>query len=140
MSGGRFLVGLKEATSLEKIIKFKTLLKDDVNISNIIESSVEHDQNIETLLHHVDLSRCLDEMVILSEDSREIGIYITGYVAKKLKECFADCCSGLLTGDSGDENPNFSVCSNFIERRSYNSINNFGKLCMYVLLNSKICG
>ena len=79
MSGGRFLVGLKEATSLEKIIKFKTLLKDDINISNIIDSNAEHDQNIETLLHHVDLSRCLDGMVILSEDSREIGIYIAEF-------------------------------------------------------------
>ena len=79
MSGGRFLVGLKEATSLGKIIKFKTLLKDDINISNIIDSNAEHDQNIETLLHHVDLSRCLDGMVILSEDSREIGIYIAEF-------------------------------------------------------------
>ena len=79
MSGGRFLVGLKEATSLEKIIKLKTLLKDDINISNIIDSNAEHDQNIETLLHHVDLSRCLDGMVILSEDSREIGIYIAEF-------------------------------------------------------------
>ena len=84
MSGGRFLVGLREATSSEKIIKLKTLLKDDIHISNIMDSNVEHDENIETLLHHVDLSRCSDEMVTLSEDSREVGIYIAGYVAKKI--------------------------------------------------------
>ena len=107
MSGGRFLVGLREATSSEKIIKLKTLLKDDIDISNIMDSNVEHDENIETLLHHVDLSRCSDEMVTLSEDSREVGIYIAGYVAKKLKERFGDCCNGLLTGDSGAENPGF---------------------------------
>ena len=63
MSGGRFLVGLREATSSEKIIKLKTLLKDDIDISNIMDSNVEHDENIETLLHHVDLSCCSDEMV-----------------------------------------------------------------------------
>ena len=75
MSGGRFLVGLREAILSEKIIKLKTLLKDDINIT-IMDSNVEHDENIETLLHHVGLSRCTDEMVTLSEDSREVGIYI----------------------------------------------------------------
>ena len=108
MRDGRFLVVLREATSPEKIIKLKTLLKDDIDISNIMDSNVEHDENIETLLHHVDLSCCSDEMVTLSEDSREVGIYIAGYVAKKLKERFGDCCNGLLTGDSGAENPDFS--------------------------------
>ena len=57
MSGGRFLVGLRKATLPEKIIKLKTLLKDDMNISNIKDSNVEH-ENTETLLHHVNLSRC----------------------------------------------------------------------------------
>ena len=47
-------------------------------------------------------------MVTLSEDSREVGIYIAGYVAKKLKERFGDCCNGLLTDNSGAENPDFS--------------------------------
>ena len=76
MSGGRFLVGLREATSSEKIIKLKTLLKDDIDIR--MDSNVEHDENVETLLHHVDLSHCSDEMVTFSEDSREVGIYIAG--------------------------------------------------------------
>ena len=97
MSAGRFLVGLREATSSEKIIKLKTLLKDDIEISNIMDSNVEYDERIETLIHHVDLSCCSDEMVTLSEDSREVGIYIAGYVAKKLTERFGNCCNGLLT-------------------------------------------
>ena len=106
MSGRRFLVGLREVTSSEKI-KLKTLLKDEIDISNIIDSNMEHDENIETLLHNVDLSRCSDEMGTLSEDSTEVRIYIVGYVAKKLKERFGNCCNGLLTGDSGAENPDF---------------------------------
>ena len=85
MSGGRFLVGLTEATSSKKIIKLKTLLKDDIDISNVMDSNVKNDENIETLLHHVDLSRYSDEMVTLSEDSREVGNCITGYVAKKIE-------------------------------------------------------
>ena len=83
MSGGRFLVGLRDATSSEKTSKLKTLLKDYIGISNLTDGNVEYDENIETLLHHLDLSRCSDEMVTLSEDSREVAIYIAGYVAKK---------------------------------------------------------
>ena len=74
--------GLREAISSEKMIKLKTLLKDDINIRNIMDSIVKHDENIETLLHHVGLSRCTDDMVTLSEDRREVAIYIAGYVVK----------------------------------------------------------
>ena len=80
-------------------------MKDGIDISNIMDGNVEHDVNMETLLHHVDLSRCSDEMVILSEDSREVAIHMAGYVAKKLKERVGDCCNGLLTRDSGADNP-----------------------------------
>ena len=93
MNGGRFLVGLREATSSEKIIKFKTLLKDDIDISNIIDSKVEHNEKIETLFHHVEISRCSDETVTFSEDSRAVAIYIDCYIVKKLKERFGDCCN-----------------------------------------------
>ena len=86
MSGERFLVGLSEATSSEKIIKLKTLLKDDIDISNIMDSNVEHDENINTLLNHVDLSPCSDKMATLSEDSREAETYKAGYVAKRTNE------------------------------------------------------
>ena len=108
MSSGRFLVGLGEATPSEKIIKLKTLLKNDIDISNIMDSNVEHDENIEILLHHVDLPRCSDEMVTLSEDSREVAIYIAGYVVKKFKEPSGDCCNDLLSSDSGAENRDLS--------------------------------
>ena len=66
-------------------------------------------------LHHVDLSRCSDEMITFFEDSREVATYIAGYVAKKnkLKERFRDCCNGLLTGDSGADNPDFSYVQIF---------------------------
>ena len=80
-----------------------------------MDSNVEHDENIETLLHHVDFSRWLDEMVTLSEDSREVGIYIAGYVAKKLKERFGEWCNGLLTNNSGAENPDFCIFKFYLE-------------------------
>ena len=56
-------------------------------------------------------------MVTVSEDSREVAIYVAGYVAKKLKERFGDCCNGLLTGDKGTDNPDFSFVQ-ILSRRS----------------------
>ena len=56
MSSGRFLAGLREVTSSDKIIKLKILLKDDIDISNIMGGNVEHDENIKTLLRHVVLT------------------------------------------------------------------------------------
>ena len=47
-----------------------------------MDSNVQHDENTETLLHDVDLSCCSDEIVTLSIDTRAVGIYIAGYVAK----------------------------------------------------------
>ena len=108
MSGVKFLVGLREAISTENIIKLKTLLKDDNDIGKLMDSNVEHDENIEALLHHADLSCSSEEMVSLSEDSREVGIYIAGYIAKKLKKRFGDCSSGLLINGSEAGNPDFS--------------------------------
>ena len=49
-----------------------------------MDSNVEHDENTRTLLHHIDLSRCSDELITLCEDSREVGIYIAGYAANKM--------------------------------------------------------
>ena len=84
------------------------IIRKDNQAQNTLDSNVEHDEKIETLLHYVDLSRCSDEMVTLFEDSREVAIYIAGYVAKKLNERFDDYCNGLLTSDSGANNPDFS--------------------------------
>ena len=94
-------------TERSNIIRKDNQAQNYIDISNIMNINVEHDENIETLLHHVDLFCCSDEMVTLSEDSREVRIYIAGYVAKKLKKRFGDCCNRLLTGYSGVENPDF---------------------------------
>ena len=95
MSGGRFLVRLRQAALSEKIIKLRALLKNDIDISNIMDSNVEHDENIETLLHHVDLSRCSDEMVTLSEDSREV-LALETLISKATGTIFSEiqCSSG----------------------------------------------
>ena len=50
MSGGRFLVGLRDVTSSEKIIKIKSLLKEDLNIDNIKDDNTNDDEKTSRLL------------------------------------------------------------------------------------------
>ena len=64
MSGGRFLVGLKDIDSNVK----------DTNNNN---------ENIEHLLQDIDFMNCLTDNVALSDDSREVSCHIAGYIAKE---------------------------------------------------------
>ena len=46
MSEGRFLAGLKDVTSLEKIIKIKSLLREEIDVDNNIKDTVNSDENL----------------------------------------------------------------------------------------------
>ena len=96
MTGGRFLVGLKYVTSSEKIIKIKSLLKEEIDIDNNVKDTVDNDENIEHLLQDIDFMNCSTDNVALSEDSREVSCHITGYIAKKLKKRYGSCCNQFL--------------------------------------------
>ena len=52
MSGGRFLVELREVTSSEKIIKIKSLLKEDLDIDNVKADNTNDEETTSRLLSH----------------------------------------------------------------------------------------
>ena len=85
MNGGRFLVGLRNVTSSEKIIKIKTLLKEDLNIDNVKVDNTNDDETTSRLLSHTSIVSCSPQHLCLSDDSREVAVHIAGYIAKKLK-------------------------------------------------------
>ena len=70
MSRGRFSVGLKDVTSLEKIIKIKSSLKKETDIDNNVKDVVDSNENIKHLLQDIDFMNCSTDNVALSEDSR----------------------------------------------------------------------
>ena len=82
MSRGRFLVGLKDVTSLEKIIKIKSLLKKETDIDNNVKDVIDSNENIKHLLQDIDFMNCSTDNVALSEDSREVSCHIARYIAK----------------------------------------------------------
>ena len=86
MSRGRFLVGLKDVTSLEKIIKIKSLLKKETDIDNNVKDVIDSNENIKHLLQDIDFMNCSTDNVALSEDSREVSCHIARYIAKTEKK------------------------------------------------------
>jgi hypothetical protein len=101
MNGGRFLVSLREVLMSERILKCRSLLKEDINIweerlktdlnleSDIIDIVSDHESSI------YDLS--------LSPDSKEVAITIAGYIAKKLLKRFkCHQCRLCMIGNTND--------------------------------------
>ena len=106
MSGGRFLVGLKEVNTAEKILKIRSLVKEDINFW---EENLYADNNkselLTKLIIEINNMSCDVDQVALSASSREVAIYIAEYVAKKLKKRL-DCskaCHKKLIGNLLDQ-------------------------------------
>ena len=83
MIGGRFLKGLKVATLSEKIIKFKSLLKEVIDIDKNIKTTNEADvEKLQHLLHDIDSLNWTADTISFSENSGEVAVHIAGYVVK----------------------------------------------------------
>ena len=41
----------------------------------------------------------IKETIVLPGDIKEVGIYISGYITKKIKDCFEDCCTEYAVGE-----------------------------------------
>lgn len=103
MSGGRFLVGLREVNTAERILLMKSLLKESVSITdeNIhVDSDAENElrkfqEEINKINHEID--DCY-----LDENSIEVATLISGYIAKKLFDQFScmKCKASMTLNDS----------------------------------------
>ena len=78
MSGGRYLVGLRDVTSSEKIIKIKSLLKEDLDIDNVKIENAKDDETSSRLFSYTGIVPCSSEHLPLSDDIREVAVHIAG--------------------------------------------------------------
>ena len=84
MSGGRFLVGLRKVNSSEKVLKIRSLLKENINFwEEDLQIEVNQSDAVGKLIAEVKERWCDMDDVSLSPDSRELAIYIAGYIVKK---------------------------------------------------------
>ena len=93
MSGGRFLVSLKDVIYSEQIIKIKSLTKEGIDLfeNDLHETNGGETQIFQEQINDIDFSS-----VTLSDDSREVATHIAGFVANKLFKKFGMCCKFVL--------------------------------------------
>ena len=97
MSGGRFLVSLREVYNSERILACRSLIKENINFWNEDLSIKEDNEDIKKLL--ADIQPFSDEILTcnLSKDSEEVTTTIAGYITKKLvKRSKCDDCKTML--------------------------------------------
>ena len=93
ISGGRFLVGLRDVTHSEKIMKLKNLLKGNINApTEDIFLKKDEEEKLQIFLFDITSENLIKEAIVLSDNTRKVGIYISGYIAKKINNRFQDCC------------------------------------------------
>ena len=98
MSGGRFLVGLREFTTSERILAIKSFLKESYSIwEEDMYCSIFHECKFENFLLELDgIIEELDASKLDHESSEEIAV-IRDYIAKKLiKRSLCEGCKNLL--------------------------------------------
>ena len=106
MSGGRFLVSLREVHNSERILTFRSLLKENVNIWDEDLKSLPN-ENVNDILDVLSEHESEMHELSLSSDSKEVAYLIAGYVAKKLLKRFnCDICSFSMIGNDVETNEN----------------------------------
>ena len=103
MSGGRFLVSLREVTNSERIIRCRSLVKAGINFWKEDLGSDKPSLDFSALLallseHEIEIAEST-----LDSSSEEVSTTIAGYIAKKLaKRSNCDSCKSLLIASSMD--------------------------------------
>ena len=74
MSEGRFLVGLRDVTHSEKIMKLRSLLKGVINALTEDIFLKKDEEKLQNFLFDITSENLINETIVLSDDTREAGI------------------------------------------------------------------
>lgn len=100
MSGGNFLVSLREILVSEKTLLFRSLLKSNVNVWQ--EDICVKPHSPETFQIGLENLDCEVETLSLSPESAEVAFTIAGYISKKIKKRIHGCIDCNISQDSAD--------------------------------------
>ena len=87
MSGGRFLVGLKDTIISEKIIKIKSLLKEGIDIDEEVKVTGTGEMEIMKLKKEIDSLGISLDTLMLSPDRRNFCTHCRIYRKEIFKIC-----------------------------------------------------
>ena len=118
MSGGRFLVSLVEVQHSERILAIDKLIKEDINFwQEDIRPEIDTAQTFTMDLIREEVSEISSELrdCNLSDASKEVGVEIAGFVAKKLSQkSKCPICTQRMT--SAARNVRHSAYLNLVSR------------------------
>ena len=104
MSGGRFLVSLREVRSSEKIIQYKALLKKNIKFMSE-EVAMDTDSAFEDFKQEIDMVNTFElHEAGMTEESDDVSYYVAGYIGKKAAERLGcvDCKASLVSEATGE--------------------------------------
>ena len=79
----KILVDLRDFTQSEKVMKLKSLLKGDINaLTEDIFLKKDVGEKLQNFLFDITSENLIKKTIALSDDTREIGISISDYIAK----------------------------------------------------------
>ena len=96
ISGGRFLVGVKDVIWSERILKIKSLVQESIDIKDGIKVTENEDAIQQELFDN--MMEIGFENVMLPEDTR--AAHITCYIAKTLVKKLGHCCKNYCINES----------------------------------------
>ena len=108
MSGGRFLISLKDVFRSEKILKIKSLVKEGFDIDSSFKVD-EHQQKteVDSFLREIEDQMRDVENMYLTQASREVSDNVAGYIVHKAKNLFGECCIRRIVNETACSNTEY---------------------------------
>ena len=106
MSGGRFLVSLKDVECSEKILKIKSLLREGIDIDEDVKVIDDYTAPLTKMNEEIDLMIRDVGRLSLSPETKDISNHVAGYVAVKLQASVNGCCGKRLI-NAGENSDNY---------------------------------
>ena len=120
ISGGRFLVGLKDVIWSERILKIKSLVTESIDIKDDINVTENQDAIQQELFDNI--MEIGFENVMLSDETREVAAHISGYIVKELVKKYRHCCKNYCVNESETPSTTYVYIDLFL-RGSYSCTN-----------------
>ena len=99
MSGGRFLVSVKDVSRSENICKIKSLVKEGFDIEPSLKVDEVSVEATEQFLKDVASSIPDADSIELNPNSRDVSDNVAGYIARKSKTLLQNCCWNNLKNE-----------------------------------------